>query len=107
LLLFKDKLLWKWTKGQPTSQTDLSDPTATADYTLCLYDANGIVTSATVPADATKWSPISDKGYKYKDPGAAEDGITNVLLKGSTEERSIPSRRLRGSRPWTTTLGES
>jgi cysteine-rich repeat protein len=46
----KDKLLWKWVKGQPTSQTELSDPTATADYTLCVYDANGIVTSATVPA---------------------------------------------------------
>jgi hypothetical protein len=84
----KDQLTWKWVKGQPTSQTELSNPTTTADYTLCVYDANGIVTSATVPADATKWSPISDKGYKYKDTGGAEDGITNVLVKGSTQDKS-------------------
>ena len=33
----KDKLIWKWTKGAATTQTEFGDPTTTANYALCFY----------------------------------------------------------------------
>jgi hypothetical protein len=40
------------------------------------------LTNVVAPAGGAKWKPIGTKGYKYKDPGGAADGVTNVLLKG-------------------------
>lgn len=77
-----DKLVWKWLKGQATSQAELSNPTTTADYALCVYNANGLLLSAQVPADVTKWSVLNDdKGFTYSDAAGTEAGITNMLLK--------------------------
>jgi hypothetical protein len=85
-----DKLVWKWLKGEPTSQMEFADPTTTANYTLCIYAGStaALVGDALIPADATKWSTISTKGYKYKDPAGSADSITKVILKGSTENKS-------------------
>jgi len=85
----KDKLLWKWIKGQATNQGELSDPTVSATYRFCVYDASGFLLGASVPPSAANWSEISDKGYKYNDTGGSADGITKVLLKGNaTEQKS-------------------
>ncbi len=46
-----------------------------------------IAAQALIPPDAGAWSPISTKGYKDKDDGSA-DGITKVVLKGSTENKA-------------------
>jgi hypothetical protein len=79
----KDKLVWKWLKGAATTQADFGDPTATADYTLCIY-TGGVpapVMEAQVPAVAN-WSAISTKGYKYMDKSKTADGIMKIILKG-------------------------
>jgi hypothetical protein len=79
----KDKLVWKWLKGAATTQADFGDPTATADYTLCIY-TGGVpapVMEAQVPAVAN-WSAISTKGYKYMDKSKTADGIMKIMLKG-------------------------
>jgi hypothetical protein len=84
----KDKLLWKWVKGEAVNQAEIGDPTDSADYTLHIY----LGTAATlldmhVPADATKWSGINN-GYKYDDPGRGADGIEKIILKGSANNTS-------------------
>ncbi len=85
----KDKLIWKWTKGAQTDQTEFGDPTATADYALCFYDGSGaLLQQANVPPSASKWSALGTKGYKYKDQTAAEDGITKIILKGGDAGKS-------------------
>lgn len=85
----KDKLIWKWIKGQPTSFAELGLPTGTTAYTLCLYAGTTALGEATVPGDATKWKVIgANKGYKYKDKTAAEDGIKVVVLKASLLNKS-------------------
>jgi len=35
-----------------------------------------------------RWSPISTKGYKYKDKTAVNDGITKVIVKGGAAGKS-------------------
>ncbi len=86
----KDKLIWKWIKGEATSQTEFGDPTATADYALCLYAGMpaGLVGQALIPASATNWLPLASKGYKYRDPNGTPSGVLKAILKGSTQNKS-------------------
>jgi cysteine-rich repeat protein len=85
----KDKLTWKWIKGQATTFAELGLPTGTTAYTLCLYAGTAALGDATVPGNATKWTVIgADKGYKYKDPAAAEDGISKVILKAGAQNKT-------------------
>jgi hypothetical protein len=83
----KDKLIWKWTKGAATTQAEFGDPTTAANYALCFYAGATptlLTPQVTVPPAGGKWAALSTKGYKYKDPGGANDGITKIILKGNT-----------------------
>jgi len=48
-----DRLVSKWRKGSVTTKSDFGDPTTTADYALCLYDASGVRLSLAAPAADT------------------------------------------------------
>jgi hypothetical protein len=85
----KDKLVWKWLKGDATALEDLGDPINATTYTLCIYDeAAGVpslaLTAAVLPGGTCDgdpcWSAIG-KGFKYKDSTATSGGIKNILLK--------------------------
>ncbi len=80
----KDKLVWKFGKGQAFTQGDFANPTTTSDYTLCFYagTAAALINEANVPASATLFSALSDKGYKYKDPARTQAGLSKVLVRG-------------------------
>jgi len=85
----KDKLIFKWIKGQQTDQDDFGVPTGTTNYALCVFDGNNaVITDPQVPFSASLWSPISDKGYKYKDPGGSQDGVQKVILKGGAADKA-------------------
>jgi cysteine-rich repeat protein len=86
----RDKLIWKWIKGDPTDQADFGVPTGTTETSLCIYTgtADALAADYRVPGSGVKWAPISSKGYKYKDASGAEDGITKVILKGSMQSKS-------------------
>src|SRR5262249_34012364 len=85
----KDKLVWKWIKGEPTTQTEFGDPTVSANYSLCIYagTAETLVGTIDVPP-GSKWSTVSFKGYKYTDPAGTADGARTIKLKGSTDNKS-------------------
>lgn len=85
----KDKLLWKWLKGPLTVQSDFGNPMIAngTNYTLCIYDDDNLKGSVIV-SPLANWSPISTKGYKYKDPTGSVAGITKVLLKGGDPGKS-------------------
>lgn len=77
----KDKLIWKWLKGDITPKDAYGNPDA-FDYSFCVYagTAQDVVAEATIPGGAvcpTCWSETAT-GFKYKVPGA---GIEKVLLK--------------------------
>jgi hypothetical protein len=86
----RDKLIWKWIKGENTTASDFGDPSTTAETALCLYagTAATLVADTNLPAGATPWKRLGDKGFQYKDKGATQDGVTGVVLKGSDKNKS-------------------
>jgi len=86
----KDKLIWKWIKGQSTTQMEFADPTTTATYALCFYKGPNadLIGGVEVPPSNTLWKIIGTKGYKYRDPAGSQDSVTKVLVKGSTTNKS-------------------
>lgn len=85
----KDKLIWKWLKGDQTTQEEFGVPTGTTSHTLCLFagTAATFIGSATLPP-GSMWSPISDKGYKFKDPTGTPDGLQKAVLKGGAQGKA-------------------
>jgi hypothetical protein len=84
----KDKLTWKWIKGANTSTAEFGDPDmGTATYALCIYD-NGALLDSAVVAPGTGWTPISTNGFKFLDKTGAQDGVTKMILKASTNSKS-------------------
>jgi hypothetical protein len=84
----KDKIIWKFIKGQNTSQSDFANPTATATYGFCIYENGALTGTAAVPPSPSLWATISTKGYKYKDKAGASFGIQKIILKGGADGKS-------------------
>jgi cysteine-rich repeat protein len=88
----KDKLQWKWLRGATTVQADFADPTASADYQFCVYAetsaAPALLFGAAVPHGASAWTPIGTVGYRYLDPTASHDGMSEILVRGGAAGRS-------------------
>jgi hypothetical protein len=86
----KDKLVWKWTKGDGTTQGEFGDPTVSATYALCFYSGATptLIGGTSIPPAGGKWSAIGTKGYKYKDPAGTNDGITKIIVKGGAAGKS-------------------
>jgi hypothetical protein len=82
-----DSLQWKLinTTG---AQSDFADPTGDGDYSLCVYENGTHIAGAHVASSASKWLPISTKGYKYSDSLGDSSGIRKTLLKGSAGSKS-------------------
>jgi hypothetical protein len=92
----KDKLSWKWNKGEATTQSEFGDPTTSANYSLCIYGNGALVGQSLILADGIKWSTFSTKGYKYKDKLASVDGIKNVTLKAGVDDKAKLSVKGKG-----------
>ncbi len=85
----RNRLLWKGSVGS-VSAGMFGDPTTSAGYALCVYDATGgspsLVMSARVPAagtcgDKPCWAATGDDDFKYRNAASNAEGITKVLLK--------------------------
>ncbi|MEO8601496.1 MAG: hypothetical protein ABI629_02860 [bacterium] len=80
----KDKVIWKYIKGQATTQAEFADPTTSADYALCIYAGASPTLVGTIHvAPGALWKEVSTKGYKYKDQALTSDGTQKVLVKGT------------------------
>ena len=75
----KDKLVWKWSKGSATLPTELGDPTAATDYTLCLY-AGSASAALALPAGSS-WRRAGATGYAFSDRTGTPNGVQKALLK--------------------------
>ncbi len=95
----KDKLVWKWLKGEATTQNEFGDPTDATDYVLCLYEgtAPALIGQSVVQANATTWQALSAKGYKYKEPTGSQGGVQKVVLKGSATDKAKALVKGKGS----------
>jgi hypothetical protein len=85
----KDKLSWKFIKGDETLQTDFGNPTQLGTFSFCAYDGTGEqLTSLHLPESSTLWSEIPGKGYKYKDKDGTRSGVTKGQLKAGAAGKS-------------------
>lgn len=86
----KDKVVWKWIKGESTTTADFANPVATAVYSLCVYagTTNALIGNSVVPPSASKWNPISTKGFRYIDSTASEGGIQKIIVKASIIDKA-------------------
>lgn len=86
-----DTQLFKWVKGEALDQTaHLGDPTGTTEYSVCIYKgaSSDVLESFSIPPAGGNWSPIGDKGYKYKELNGSNGGITKVILKGGAASKT-------------------
>ena len=86
----KDTLVWKWKKGAQTTRAELADPTNSTEYALCVFAGTPatLVGDAVIPASATLWSSVSDRGYAYIDSAPTASGIKKMLLKGGVSGKA-------------------
>jgi hypothetical protein len=84
----KDRLVWRWLKGESTTVEEFLDPTTTVTTALCIYAGTSasLIDSATLPPSDTLWhvgNSLGADGLKiwYKDPDRTTDGIRYVLLR--------------------------
>jgi len=93
----KDKLTWKWVKGEKTDFADFGDPRTTDDYTLCIYETVGgqpsVLLSATAPAGdqcagLACWKALGTTGYKYKDRELTPNGLDTIILKAGDDGKA-------------------
>ncbi len=87
----RDRLVWKWLRGQATNAADFGDPTTSADNVLCLYAGSAQALLAggevIVPADGSRWSPVGEHGYAYRDADASM-GLQRATLRGGAPDRA-------------------
>jgi hypothetical protein len=85
----KDKLLWKWIKGEETAATDFGAPTGSTRYSLCLY--RGMLPSLhgeLALLSGGTWTSLDAKGFKHKDAGGLPHGVQNALLKAGLASKA-------------------
>jgi len=85
----KDKLIFKWIKGDMTDINDFGAPTGTTAYALCVYagTSGAAIIDADIAPSATFWT-MTTTGWKYKDQGGTSDGITKVILKSGAQGKA-------------------
>lgn len=86
----KDTFLWKWSRGQATTQTDLGAPLSATDYDVCIYASSTAPLAAlSVPADPMLWQTTGatgTKGFRFDDADGLSSGVTKVLLVSSATD---------------------
>lgn len=81
-----DRLVWKWLRGAALNPANFGAPLTSTDYSLCIYDGNGLMMSASAPAGSL-WR-LNANGAKYRDSLGGSDGVTNILLRAGAATRS-------------------
>lgn len=97
----KDQLQWKWLKGAATDVAAFGQPDATSAYQLCIYDAEGVLHSASIPAGGTCgtkpcWAAKST-GFQYGSKTLVPDGIAKVLLKAGADQKAQVQVKAKGA----------
>jgi hypothetical protein len=109
--LGRDRLTWKWLKGEATGLSDLGDPLAADAYALCIYDESGdtpeTLLAATAPPGGTCRSKpcwrLGERGLRYRDADRTpdgldlitsrigEDGKAKFVVKGKGDDLPLPA----------------
>src|SRR5262249_10786946 len=90
---------WQWARQHVASDPrQFREPLTESDYDLCVYDASGLVLSATVPAGGqcgpkACWQQKA-AGFAYRDRAGSSSGVQRISLvaKQSATAESVEGR---------------
>ena len=91
----RDRLIWKWRKGDATTRAELGDPRSATSYFLCLYRAGGtsLLGSSIIPA-GPKWSARGKMRVAYRDRAGS---IRKVAVKAAEQGKARAAVTGRGA----------
>lgn len=89
-------LAWTWKRGA-VALPELGDPTATAEYALCVYDAGGLAIATGTRPGAT-WTARGTSGFRLRDPAGFPGGITQAKLVAAASPKGSLSAKGKGVR---------
>ncbi|HEY2389423.1 MAG TPA: hypothetical protein VGK30_20910 [Candidatus Binatia bacterium] len=94
-----DVLRWSWSDGAATTVADFSDPVATSDYAVCVYEgapgSEALAYEIAVPPSSL-WR-AQRTGYRYFDRAGGERGVRRIKLKSGAASKSGLSVRATGA----------
>ena len=94
----RDRIAWSWKKSGMVAGIDLGDPTATTEYVVCIYTANGLLLEMSAQP-GTSWQALGSNppsGYRYADSAGTHDGITSARMTSGTTSATRASVISRG-----------
>jgi hypothetical protein len=101
----REQLVWKWKGAAAVAPGDFGDPTASTAYALCVLERPAGSPSLTLLASVLPggtcagqpcWRPL-DGGFRFADPGGAQDGIRNIQLRAGAAGRAKATVKGRGA----------
>ncbi len=87
-------------KAAATLKSDFGDPTASTDYSLCVYDKIGgspVLISGVMAPAGSNWSDLGSKGFQYVSKDLAPNGMSKMLLRAGEDGRAGVKARGRGT----------
>jgi hypothetical protein len=88
-------LSWSWKRGA-TTPAELGDPTATTEYALCVYDAEGLAL-ATGVRPGSAWTAAPAGAFRLRATAGAPGGLLRGQLKPGTGTRASLSLTGKGA----------
>src|SRR5262249_5244672 len=78
----KNKMAWKWGKGAATTKPEFGTPTGADGYTLCVYDAGGLISTSRIIGSCTSKPCWSEKtnGWIFKNKSLQPSGVQSLKL---------------------------
>jgi hypothetical protein len=97
----KDKLSFTWKNGALTTFNEFDTPPATTDYSLCVFDQNGLLVEVQVPAGGTCaqsrpcWKQ-TNRGFRYTDSTLSNHGAQSLILAAGADGKAKIIVRAKG-----------
>lgn len=99
----KDKVIWKWKKGEATEIFDYGDPINRTNYALCIYEAgtfNPVLQARATAGGACPgrpcWQQFGTKRFEYKNRDLDPDGLRLMRLQEGNEGKARITVRAKG-----------
>jgi hypothetical protein len=94
--------------SESISVAELSDPTTTSDYRMCLYVNGALMSQAIVlPSGVCDGEPCWEArptGFNYGDKSGLRGGVTSIRVRASDEDRASAKLKGAGSHLYQVTL---
>lgn len=99
----RDRIRWRWSKGQATTKAEFGDPFVTDGYQLCLYDNGGLVAETTAPPGDVCNTRRPDacwhekrRSFTYRDVDLTPAGVRTLVMTEGQDGRAKIDLRGRG-----------